>query len=53
MGILPILTNHSIEWTGSCLSTAPEEFKLQVGYFASKHYQTLTVRRWLGKVRTQ
>jgi peptidoglycan/xylan/chitin deacetylase (PgdA/CDA1 family) len=43
MVILPILTYHSIDRTGSCLSTTPELFNLQMEYLASRHYRTLTV----------
>jgi peptidoglycan/xylan/chitin deacetylase (PgdA/CDA1 family) len=43
MVILPILTYHSIDRTGSCLSTTPEVFDLQMKYLASRHYRTLTV----------
>lgn len=43
MAILAILTYHSIDRTGSCLSTTPEMFHLQMEYLASRRYRTLTV----------
>jgi peptidoglycan/xylan/chitin deacetylase (PgdA/CDA1 family) len=43
MVTLPLLTYHSIDNTGSCLSTAPEVFSLQMQYLAGIGYRTLTV----------
>jgi peptidoglycan/xylan/chitin deacetylase (PgdA/CDA1 family) len=43
MATIPILTYHSIDSSGSCLSTNPELFAWQMQYLASRQYRTLTV----------
>jgi peptidoglycan/xylan/chitin deacetylase (PgdA/CDA1 family) len=40
---LPILTYHSIDDSGSCLSTHPELFARQMDFLAQNRYQTLTI----------
>lgn len=44
---LPVLTYHSIDGAGSPISTAPEEFRRQMGMLADSGWRTLTMHEML------
>lgn len=47
---VPILTYHSIDESGSVISTAPEVFRRQMRYLSENGYQAVTLNEFIGSL---
>lgn len=48
---VPIITYHSIDDSGSCISTSPVEFERQLAYLQDSGYRSLALRDGIRRIR--